>query len=90
LAHHTFYLELPSKDFLEQFSKILSAAKYSSTRHNTATARRLPPKLPDDLARAPTEFMRRDGHVSPLQPLYHGPYAVFCRSLHHFTPRIGL
>jgi len=30
--------ELPSKDFLEQFSKTLSAADHSSTRHNTATA----------------------------------------------------
>ncbi len=28
--------ELPSKDFLEQFSKTLSAAEHPSTRHNTA------------------------------------------------------
>ncbi len=28
--------ELPSKDFFEQFSKTLSAAKHPSTRHNTA------------------------------------------------------
>ena len=33
--------------------------------------------------------MRRDGHVPPLQPLYDGPYAVICRSLHHFTLHIG-
>jgi hypothetical protein len=32
--------ELPSKDFLEQFSKTLSAAEHPSTRHNTANARR--------------------------------------------------
>jgi hypothetical protein len=30
--------ELPSKDFLEQFSKTLSAAEHPSTRHNTAAA----------------------------------------------------
>ena len=30
--------ELPSKTFLEQFYKILSAAKHSATRHNTAAA----------------------------------------------------
>jgi hypothetical protein len=34
-------------------------------------------------------FVRRDGHVPPLQPLYDGPYAVIHRSLHHFTLRIG-
>jgi hypothetical protein len=32
--------ELPSKDFLEQFSKTLSATKPPSTGNNTATARR--------------------------------------------------
>jgi hypothetical protein len=40
--------ELPSKDFLEQFSKTLSAAEHSSTRHNTiataAPARRPRPR----------------------------------------------
>ncbi len=46
-----------------------------------------PPQLPDALARAPTVFVRRDGHVLPLQPLYDGP--VIRRSLHHFTLRIG-
>ncbi len=34
-------------------------------------------------------FVRRDGHVPPLQPLYDGPYTVIRRSLHHFTLRIG-
>jgi hypothetical protein len=32
--------ELPSKTFLEQFSKTLSAAEHSATRHNTAAGRR--------------------------------------------------
>jgi hypothetical protein len=48
-----------------------------------------PPQLPDDLAPAPTVFVRRDSHVPPLQPLYDGPYTVICRSLHHFILRIG-
>jgi hypothetical protein len=64
--------ELPSKDFLEQFSKTLSAAKLPSTRHNTAVPRRPKLQLPDDLARAPMVFVRRDGHVPLLQPLYNG------------------
>jgi hypothetical protein len=34
-------------------------------------------------------FVRREGHVPPLQPLYDGPYTVIRRSLHHFTLRIG-
>ncbi len=34
-------------------------------------------------------FVRRDGHVTLLQPLYDGPYTVIRRSLHHFTLRIG-
>ncbi len=80
--------EIPPKIFLEQFSKTLSTAEHSATRHNTA-AHRPPPQLPDDLARAPTVFVRRDGHVLPLQPLYDGPYTVIRRSLHHFMLRIG-
>jgi hypothetical protein len=81
--------EIPPKLFLEQFSKALSAAEHATTRHNTAAARQPPPRLPDDLARATMVFVRRDGHVPPLQPLYDGPYAVIRRSLHHFTLRIG-
>jgi hypothetical protein len=42
--------ELPSQDFLEQFSKTLSAAQQSSTRQNTAAASWQLPQLPDDLA----------------------------------------
>jgi transposase InsO family protein len=81
--------ELPSAEFLTQFSKTLSSAEIVSARHNTAAARRQPPQLPDTLSRAPSVFIRRDGHVPPLQPLYDGPYTVLRRSLHHFTLQIG-
>ncbi len=67
----------------------MSTTKHSATRHNTAAAHRPPPQLPNDLAHAPTVFVRRDGHVPPLQPRYNGPYTVMCRSLQHFTLRIG-
>ncbi len=84
--------ELPSNIFLEQFSKTLSAAQHTATRHNTTAATHRPPP-PDDLARAPMVFERPDCHVPPLQPLYDGPYAVIRRSLHcsrhHFTLRTG-
>jgi hypothetical protein len=69
--------ELLSKNFFEQLSKTLSAAKHPSTRHNTAAARQPPPKLQDDLARAPTVFSWRDGHVPLLQPLYDSPTLSF-------------
>jgi hypothetical protein len=81
--------ELPSEQFLEQFSRTLSDAQHPSTRHNTAAALRPPRKLPDALARALTAFIWRDGHVPPLQPLYGGPYAVLRHSQHHFTLQIG-
>jgi hypothetical protein len=64
---------LDSPEILLTFSKTLSAAEHTATRHNTTAARRPPPQLPDDLARAPTVFVRRDGHVPSLQPLYDGP-----------------
>jgi hypothetical protein len=60
-----------------------------TTRHNTAAAPRPLPQLPNDLTRTPTVFVRWDGHVPPLQPLYDDTCAVICPSLHHFTLRIG-
>ncbi len=81
--------ELPSNEFLTQFSQTLSAAEHPSIRHNTAAARRPPPDLPDALTRATSVFIRRDGHMPPLQPLYDGPYTVLRRSLHYFTLQIG-
>jgi hypothetical protein len=49
-----------------------------------------PPRdLPTDLAAARLVFVRRDGHVPPLTPLYEGPYSVVRRSLHHFTVKMG-
>ncbi len=68
----------------------MSAAEHAATRHNTTAAtRRLALQLPNNLARAPMVFVRWDGHVPPLQPLYDGPYTVICSSLHHFTLCIG-
>jgi len=45
--------------------------------------------LPDTLAHVFTVFVQRDEHVPSLQLLYHGPYAVLRRSLHHFTQQIS-
>jgi hypothetical protein len=81
--------EIPPKIFLEQFSKTLSAAEHSATRHNTGVTRRPPLQLPNDLARPLTVFVRQEGHVPPLQPLCDGPYNIIHRSLRHFTLRFG-
>jgi hypothetical protein len=74
-------------NFLKHWT--LSAAKHTSTRHNTAAARRPLLQLPNDLTCAPTVFVRRDRQVPLLQLLYDDTYAVIRRSLHHFTLRIG-
>jgi hypothetical protein len=79
------FAELPSDEFLTQFSHTLSAAEHHSTRHNTTAARRPPPKLPDAPARAPTVMVWRNRHFTPLLPLYVGPYTVIQRFLHHFA-----
>jgi hypothetical protein len=53
--------EIPSDEFLMQFSQTLSAAEHPSTRHKTAAAWRLLPKLlPYVLARTPAVFVRSD------------------------------
>jgi hypothetical protein len=77
---------MASEKFLEQFSKTLSAAEHHSTRQNTASARRLRKRCQTPWL---TLFVQWEGHVPLLQLLYDGPYAVLCRSLHHFTLRIG-
>ncbi len=63
--------------------------KDMALRQILCPTRRPPPQLPNDLARAPTMFVRRDGQVPLLQPLYDGPYTVIHRSLHFFTLHIG-
>jgi hypothetical protein len=59
--------ELPSDEFLLQFSLRLSAAEHSSTKHNTAVTPWPPAKLPDALFHKLTVFVLRKGHVLTLQ-----------------------
>ena len=53
--------------------------------HNRVTQ----PALLKELNKSDFVFVRRDGHVPPLQPLYQGPYAVVERFNNHFTVRVG-
>ena len=67
-------------------------------RLQAATAGLLPPPtnvppgpvyLDSRLQTAAFVFVRRDGHVPPLQPLYAGPYAVLWRTAKCFVLRVG-
>jgi hypothetical protein len=42
-------------------------------------------KVPDTLKNANFVFLRRDGHVPPLTPLYEGPFRVVSRTNKTFT-----
>ena len=81
--------ELSIADFLKQMSGILRSAESTVARHNTASGRVAPETLPAGLLSAPTVFVRRDGHVPPLTPLYDGPFTVLRRSAQFFKIRIG-
>jgi hypothetical protein len=81
--------ELPSKTFLEQFSKTLSAAEHSATRHNTTAARQPPLQLPTNRARAPSVFVSGTDTYRRYSRCMTAPTPPFCRSLHHFMLRIG-
>jgi hypothetical protein len=76
--------ELPSDEFLTQFSPTLNAAKPLSARHNTAAAWRLLLRIPVILARALMVFVWGDRHVTSPAP------TLLCwQSLYHFTLQIG-
>jgi hypothetical protein len=73
--------EIPPKINLEQFSKTLSAAEHSATRHR----RRPPQQLPDDLARLLTVFVRpRTATPAAVQrPLHrHSPFPAPLHAAH--------
>ena len=48
-----------------------------------------PSRVDRQLQDASHVFVRRDGHVPPLQPLYHGPYLVLQRSEKSFVLQVG-
>ena len=58
-------------------------------RHNTPIAAELPETIPSSLSSCPMVFIRKDGHIAPLAPLYEGPYKVLSRSLKTFQLQVG-
>ena len=81
--------EVHFDSFIKKFENTLRSAESTVARHNIALHAQPPRDLPTDLAAARLVFVRRDGHVPLLTPLYEGPYSVVRRSLHHFTVKMG-
>ena len=81
--------ELSIADVFFFMSGILRSAENTVARHNTASRQVAPETLPAGLLLAPMVFVRRDGHVPPLTPLYDGPFTVLQRSAQYFKIRIG-
>ena len=58
-------------------------------RHNIPPVSDLQEHVPDLLSSCPMVFVRKDGHVPPLAPLYAGPYKVLSCSLRTFCLQVG-
>ncbi len=71
--------ERPLEQALETLPLTRDAATPRSTQHNTAESRAAPDAIPDVLRTAERVLVRRDGHNTPLAPLYDGPYTVVQR-----------
>ena len=56
---------------------------------NIPAADTLPEVIPAELSSCPMVFIRKDGHVAPLAPLYEGPYKVLAHSLKTFQLQVG-
>ncbi len=81
--------EPPSKMFLDQFQRQLELSTPVSTRHNKPSASSPPSSTLQELQLCSHVYVRRDGHVPALSPLYEGPYEVVSRSVKYFRLRMG-
>ena len=66
----------PSSVFLEDFRRRMDLSMPTPVRHNSATQSPPDPDTYKKLMEAKFVFVRRDGHVPSLTPLYEGPYEV--------------
>ncbi len=81
--------ERPLEQALETFRLTRDAATPRSTQHNTADSSAAPDAIPDALRTAERVLVRRDGHNTPLAPLYDGPYTVVQRGARFFKLQVG-
>ena len=75
--------------FYENLKNLMSGFQPFPPRHNTPAADTLPEVIPAELSSCPMVFIRKDGHVAPLAPLYEGPYKVLAHSLKTFQLQVG-
>jgi hypothetical protein len=61
----------------------LDVPAVSFPRHDSST--QLPSELPAELLSAPLVWVYCGGVISPLEPLYNGPYTVLCCGPRSFT-----
>ena len=81
--------EPPCQQFYEDLREAMSGFQPINPRHNTSAAAQQPEQLPAELLNCKFVYIRKDGHVTPLSPLYEGPYEVLRRSLRTFRIKIG-
>jgi len=81
--------EPPSAQFTADLARAMESFVPAPPRHNTPAADLPPTSIPADLLAAEMVFVRNDGHVKPLEPLYAGPYRVLKRSAHTFELQLG-
>lgn len=77
--------EQPAEGFCQRLVRLMDHLPLPSPRHNAAP----PSRIDDRLNSASHVFVRRDGHVPPLEPLYAGPYEVLQRGPKVFRLRLG-
>ena len=81
--------EQPLEQALETFRLTRDAATPRSTQHNNADSSAAPDAIPEALRTAERVLVCRDGHNTPLAPLYDGPYTVVQRGARFFKLQVG-
>ena len=80
LILHGRFLEVqepPTNQFYKDLKNSMSGFQPVPPRHNTPAAAVLPEVIPEELSSCPLVFIRKDGHIAPLAPLYEGPRFYF-------------
>ena len=76
--------ERPLEQALETLRLTRYAATLPATTHNPAAKSAMPDPIPEALKAADRVLVLRDGHNTPLAPLYDGPFTVVHRGARFF------
>ena len=74
----------PPKQLYKNLGSSMSGFCPTPASHNTPAEVKLPKQVPDSLLSYTMVFVRKDGYVPPLAPLYAGPYKVLSYTHHSF------